>query len=69
MVTLVERKSRYALVRKINRNTSRSVNSAISELTEGIKDLFITVTVDNGREFTGHEELTSKLGVDVYFAH
>jgi IS30 family transposase len=25
--------------------------------------------VDNGREFTGHEELTSKLGVDVYFAH
>lgn len=38
-----------------------------SRLTEGIKERFITVTVDNGREFTGHEELTSKLGVDVYF--
>ncbi len=69
MVTLVERKSKYTIVRKIDRKTSWSVNSAISGLTEGIEDRFITVTVDNGREFTGHEELTSKLGVDVYFAH
>ncbi len=27
------------------------------------------MTVDNGLEFAGHEELTSKLGVDVYFTH
>ena len=27
------------------------------------------MTVDNGREFSGHEEITSKLGVNVYFAH
>ncbi len=43
------------------------LNSDISELTEGIKERFITMTVDNGREFAGHEELTSKLGVNVYF--
>ena len=69
MVTLVERKSKYTLIRKINRKTSLLLNSAISELTEGIKERFITMTVDNGREFAGHEEITSKLGVDVYFAH
>ncbi len=39
------------------------------ELTKGIKERFITVTVDNGREFAGHEKITSKLGIDVYFAH
>lgn len=27
------------------------------------------MTVDNGSEFAGHEKITSKLGVDVYFAH
>ena len=69
MVTLVERKSKYTLIRKINRKTSLSLNSAISELTKGIKERFITMTVDNGSEFAGHEKITSKLGVDVYFAH
>ncbi len=69
MVTLVEGKSKYTLIRKINRKTSQLLNSAISELTKGIKERFITMTVDNSREFAGHEEITSKLGVDVYFAH
>ncbi len=40
MVTLVERKSKYTLVRKIDRKTSRSVNSAISGLTEGIRSIY-----------------------------
>ena len=69
MVTLVERKSKYTLIRKISRKTSLLLNSAISELTKGFKERFITMTVDNGREFAGHEEINSKLGVDVYFAH
>ena len=69
MVTLVERKSKYTLIRKINRKTSLLLNGAVSELTKGIKERFITMTVDNGSEFAGHEKITSKLGVDVYFAH
>ena len=51
MVTLVERKSKYTLIRKINRKTSLLLNSAISELTKDIKGQFITMTVDGGREF------------------
>ena len=27
------------------------------------------MTVDNGREFSSHKEIASKLDVDVYFAH
>ncbi len=69
MVTLVERKSKYTLIRKINRKTSLLLNNAVSELTEDIKERFVTMTVDNGSEFAGHENITSKLGVDVYFAH
>ena len=69
MITLVERKSKYTFIRKINRKTSLLLNNAVSELTKDIKDRFITMTVDNGSEFAGHEKITSKLGVDVYFAH
>ncbi|MHC4268311.1 MAG: IS30 family transposase [Planctomycetota bacterium] len=69
MVTLVESKSKYTLIGKINRKTSLQLNSAISELTKDIKERFITMTVDNGCEFAGHEEITSKLGVDIYIVH
>jgi IS30 family transposase len=69
LVTLVERKSKFTLIRKINRKTSHAVNSAISEMAKGIKKRFITMTVDNGREFSGHRELSSRLNVEVYFAH
>jgi IS30 family transposase len=69
IITLVERKSKYTLIRKINRKTSHAVNTAISEMVKGIKERFITMTVDNGREFAGHKEISSRLNVDVYFAH
>ncbi|MBT5305763.1 MAG: IS30 family transposase, partial [Candidatus Scalindua sp.] len=49
--------------------TSHAVNTAISELVKGIKERFITMTVDNGKEFAGHKEIASRLNVDVYFAH
>ncbi len=37
ILTLVERKSKYTLICKINRKTSHAVNTAISELAKGIK--------------------------------
>jgi IS30 family transposase len=38
-------------------------------MVKGIKERFITMTVDNGREFTGHSEMSSRFNVDIYFAH
>ena len=69
ILTLVDRKSKYTLIRKINQKTSHAVNTAILEMVKGIKERFITMTVDNGREFAGHSEISSRLSVDVYFAH
>ena len=61
IITLVERKSKYTLLSKINRKTSHAVNTAISEMVNGIKERFITMTVDNGREFAGHKEISSRI--------
>ncbi len=68
-MTLVERKSRYTLIRKPKRKTSHAVNTAISELVKDIKERFITLTVDNGREIAGPKEISSRSNVDVFFAH
>jgi len=38
-------------------------------MAKGIKERFITMTVVNGREFACHKEMSSRLNVDVYFAH
>ena len=32
------------------------------------KQLRRTMTLDNGKEFAGHEELSRELGLDIYFA-
>ncbi len=45
IITLVERKSKYTLLRKVNRKTSHAVNTAISEMAKGIKERFIAMTV------------------------
>jgi|TARA_Y100000031_G_scaffold104214_1_gene114634 IS30 family transposase len=34
---------------------SHAVNTTILEMVNGIKERFITMTVDNGREFAGHK--------------
>ena len=38
IITLVERKSKYTLSRKINRKTSYAVNTTISEMVKGMKE-------------------------------
>ncbi|MGR3179375.1 MAG: IS30 family transposase [Candidatus Anammoxibacter sp.] len=69
IVTLVERKSKYTLMRKVTAKTSLAVNTAILSSVKNIKEQFKTLTVDNGSEFAKHLELKSKLDVDIYFAH
>jgi len=41
-------------------------------LGEGVgiyKDRVLTLTLDNGREFAGHEQIANDLDANVYFAH
>ncbi len=45
LLTLVNRKSKYTLIHKINQKTSHAVNTAISEMVKGVKERFTTESI------------------------
>ena len=66
--TMVERKSLYTVVGKAKDKTTQSVIDSIIREMSPLSELVETVTLDNGKEFSGHHHITDKLGGDVYFA-
>ena len=68
LVTLVERKSKYTAVKKTADKTAAAVQAALIELQESTPLPFHTITLDNGREFSTHEQVTQQTGVAIYFA-
>jgi IS30 family transposase len=70
VVTAVDRKSRYTVARKLDACTAGQVKG---QLHQGMRRLppekRKTLTLDRGKEFSGHEDLHRLLGLDVYFAH
>ena len=69
IVSIVERKSKMTLIRKVERKTSEEVSKAIIRLLKPYKNKVHTITSDNGKEFAGHEKISKKLQADFYFAH
>lgn len=66
--SLVERKARYGITRKLKNAKSDTVNSALKDIIKSQKDMFLTITFDNGSEFSRVNELEDE-GLDIYFAH
>ena len=70
LVTLVERKSGYALVGYIPRATKENFRLKAEELLAPFpKHLKRSLTLDNGREMNDYEELERHTRMPVYFAH
>ncbi len=69
IVSLTERKSRLALLRKVERKTAQAVADAVIELMKSLPAQIHTITADNGHEFANHERIANELNTDVYFAH
>ncbi|MEK0338424.1 MAG: IS30 family transposase, partial [Nitrosopumilus sp.] len=69
LVSLTERKSRLSLIYKVERKTKDEVTDAVTKLLNPIKDNVLTLTSDNGKEFSGHETIADHLSADFYFAH
>lgn len=69
IVSLVERKSRLALLRKVENKTAQPVADAVIELMKTLPVRTHTITADNGKEFADHERIARDLRTDVYFAH
>lgn len=69
IVSLVERKSGFTLIRKVERKTADAVGRAMTKLLKPYRRQVHTITSDNGKEFAGHEKVASALRADFYFAH
>lgn len=69
LVSLVDRATQYVVLDLIHDGTSAELNRVA---TRGFRRHGTlpgeTLTLDNGREFAGHEQLAKRLGLDVYFA-
>jgi IS30 family transposase len=66
LVTLVDRKSGYPSAYPVQRRTRRQVTRAIKIQLKGHQ--VHTLTLDNGKEFAGHERIALKSSCGVYFA-
>jgi IS30 family transposase len=69
IVSIVERKTGFTLIRKVERKTAKAVSDAMIKLLKPYCANVHTITSDNGREFAGHEAISKKLKADFYFAH
>ncbi|BDX21832.1 IS30 family transposase [Polynucleobacter sp. TUM22923] len=68
IVTLVERKSGYAVLAKVPNKTSTLVGNAIIEGLAPYQAKVKTLTYDNGKEFAEHARIDTALQSTTYFA-
>jgi IS30 family transposase len=68
IVTLVERKSGFALLAKVCKKTADLVGRAIEAKLMPLNSRVKTLTVDNGKEFADHQAIDEALGIQTYFA-
>ena len=68
--TIVERKSRYTIIVKLNGKKADEVAKMFSKKLNQLNPIFKkSMTYDNGTEMAKHELITHKTGMKIYFAH
>ena len=68
IVTLVERKSGYAVIAKVENKTADLVSAAIVNRLKQFGSKVKTLTFDNGKEFCSHAKIDEALGSTSFFA-
>ena len=69
LLSCTERKSKLTLLRKLKTKGALEVKRNCIEMLSTCKDQVLTITVDNGKEFSDHRDIAILLEADVYFAH
>jgi len=69
LVSIVERKSRYIVLRPIERRQAELVKQATLSGLQPFVNRVHTITSDNGKEFAEHVQIAEALQADFYFAH
>jgi len=68
LLTLVERKSGFTLIRKLRARTKAEATAGALSVIARMQHRFRTITVDNGTEFHGYEDWERRFPVTCYFA-
>ena len=69
IVTLVERKTGFVIIKKIHARTAVEVNKACIAAIREHGRKFISITFDNGTEFHGYKQLEELFPITCYFAN
>ena len=69
IVTIVERKTGYLLIGKLENRTMAKTNKRTIALIKRNGFKFSTITADNGTEFHTYEDVEKATGTKYYFAH
>ena len=68
IVSLVERRSRYCVLRKVSTKSAATVADAVCTSLLPVRDKVFTITSDNGIEFVHHQAIATTLDADFFFA-
>jgi IS30 family transposase len=69
LITAVERKTKYTRICHVESKKADVVTENIINLLRPVKSKVLTITVDNGKEFSFHDKIAEQLNAKVYFAH
>jgi len=69
LVTVVDRKSKFVLIKNVPTKEAQVVTDALIEMIQPIKAITHTITSDNGKEFAYHKQVSAALDTDFYFAN
>jgi IS30 family transposase len=68
IVSIVDRASKLINLVKVERKTAEEVGKALIGKLKPIEQFVLTMTADNGKEFSYHEMVAVQLGAEFYFA-
>jgi len=68
LITIVEKKSKFMVMKNVENKTSALVATATIELLGPDRDRILTITADGGKVFAQHEKVAKALKCDYYFA-
>src|SRR5882762_3581345 len=69
ILSVVERKSKLTRLHKLASKAATEMKVTSIELLGPLAARVHTITVDNGKEFCQHEQITARLQARIYFAH
>ena len=68
-MTIVERNTKFMVMKKVENKKAELVAAATIELLHPYKDLVLTITANSGKEFAHHKKAAKVLDCDHCLAH